>query len=118
MSILPISVGISTCIVGVPLYSAMTGVFVTNAHLQSPAQDMLEHYSLIILLTVTVISMLRAFVQHASYQRQVSARRLSKVSDFADVGLLSFNLDRQRFRADSSTQRSFGHKLCWQCCRV
>lgn len=107
-SILPIAVGISACIVGVPLYSAMTGVFVTNAHLQSPTLDMLEHYSLIILLTVTVISMLRAFVQHASHQRQVSARRLSKVSDFADVGLLSFNLDRQRFRADSSTQRLLG----------
>ncbi len=110
VSTLPIAVAIGTCIVGVPVYSAMTGVFVTNGHFQSPAQDMMEHYSLIILITVMVIAMLRSFVQLASRQRQGTARRLSKVRDFADVGLLSFNLDRLRFRADVSTQRLLGTK--------
>lgn len=105
LSTLPIAVGIGACIVGVPLYSAMTGVYVSNAHLDFAAQDMMEHYSVVVLLTVTVIAMLRAFSQHASRQRQGSARRLSMVRDFADVGLLSFNLDRSRFRADPSTQR-------------
>jgi signal transduction histidine kinase/CheY-like chemotaxis protein len=69
---------------------------------------MMEHYSIVILVTVTVIAMLWAFVQHASRQRQGAARRLSMVRDFADVGLLSFNLDRLRFRADTSTQRLLG----------
>lgn len=108
ISTLPIAVGIGSCIVGIPVYSAMTGVFVSNAHLDFAAQDMMEHYSIVILVTVTVIAMLRAFVQHASRQRQGAARRLSMVRDFADVGLLSFNLDRLRFRADPSTQRLLG----------
>lgn len=108
ISTLPISVGIGSCIVGVPIYSSMTGVFVSNAHLNSPALDMMEHYSLVVLALVTVIATLRAFVQHANRQKQGSARRLSMVRDFADVGLLSFNLDRLRFRADPSTQRLLG----------
>lgn len=108
ISTLPIAVAIGACIAGIPLFSAMTGVFVSNTHFQSPANDTMEHYSLIILLVVTVIGIMRASGQHASRQRQGSARRLSMVRDFADVGLLSFNLDRMRFRADSSTQRLLG----------
>lgn len=105
---LPAAVGIGACIVGIPIYSAMTGGFVSLAHLYDPAQDKLEHYSIIALVLIVLVPTLRAYTQHSLRQREGSMRRLSMVRDFANVGLLSFNLDRRRFRTDGSAQRLLG----------
>jgi two-component system, sensor histidine kinase len=102
---LPVSIGIGTSIIGIPIYSAMTGAFVSTAYLNDPIADTLEHYAILIIVLAVMASAWRAFVQHTLRQREASMRRLSMVRDFANVGLLSFNLDRQRFRADASTQR-------------
>lgn len=105
--VLPVPLAIGSCIVGVPMYSALTGNFVKSTHLHDASADMLEHYSIMIMLLTVLVPTLRAYIQHDLRHRMASLRRLSMVRDFADTGLLSFNLDHHRFRADASTQRIF-----------
>lgn len=105
VTIFPVSISIGTSIIGIPIYSAMTGAFVSTAHLNDPTADRLEHYAILVIILVVLAPAWRAYFQHKLRQREASMRRLSMVRDFANVGLLSFNLERQRFRADPSTQR-------------
>lgn len=105
--ILPVPIAIGTCIIGVPMYSALTGNFVKSNYLHDPAADMLEHYTIAIMLLTVLVPTLRAYIQHDLRHRMATLRRLSMVRDFADTGLLSFNLEHHRFRADASTQRIF-----------
>lgn len=104
-SIGPVSSGIMACIIGVPFYSALTGTFVSTTHFGDPMAQMMEHAAILFLFIIVLIPTLRAHEQHKLHLHAASMRRLSMVRDFADVGLLSFNLDRQIFRTDSSAQR-------------
>ena len=107
MMVLPVPLAIGSCIIGVPMYSALTGNFVNSAYIHDVNADMFEHYSILIMLLAVLVLTLRALGRHDLRHRMASLRRLSMVRDFANTGLLSFNLDHHRFRADASAQRLF-----------
>ena len=104
-SIGPVGSGIMACIIGIPFYSALTGTFVSTTHFNDPMAQMMEHAAIVFLFIIVLIPTLRAHEQHKLRLHAASMRRLSMVRDFADVGLLSFNLDRRIFRTDHSAQR-------------
>ena len=108
--ILPNKIGMTACIIGVPIYSALTGTFVSTDHLGDPLQTKLEYLAIGMLTLIVLVPTLRAHSLHLLRQREVAMRRLSMVRDFADVGLLSFNLDRRVFRTDASVQRILSAK--------
>ncbi len=109
-TVLPNRIGMISCIIGVPIHSALTGTFVSTSHLADPFQTKLEYLAIIMLILVVLTPTLRANAQHLLRQREAAMRRLSMVRDFANVGLLSFNLGRRAFRADTSAQRILSTK--------
>jgi signal transduction histidine kinase len=102
---LPLGVAISALIIGIPIYSGMTGAFVSTPEAENVQAGWLEIYSTIGLTFIILIIALRAHLNHAGRVRAASVRRMGMVRDFANVGLLSFNLSQGRYRADSSCQR-------------
>jgi len=107
-TVLPYKIGISACIVGIPIHSALTGTFVSTSHMGDPFQTKLEYLAIMMLIVIVLSPTLRAHTMHLLRQREGAMRRLSMVRDFADVGLLSFNLERRLFRTDTSVQRILG----------
>ena len=107
-TVLPYKIGLSACIFGIPIHSALTGTFVSTQHMGDPFQTKLEYLAIMMLIVIVLSPTLRAHTLHLLRQREAAMRRLSMVRDFADVGLLSFNLDRRLFRTDTSVQRILG----------
>ncbi len=102
---MPYRIGMIACIVGIPIHSALTGTFVSTSHLTDPFQTKLEYLAIMMLILIVLTPTLRAHTLHLLRQREGAMRRLSMVRDFANVGLLSFNLCRRAFRSDASVQR-------------
>lgn len=107
---LPNKIAMTACIIGIPIYSALTGTFVSTAHLSDPLQTKLEYLALAMLTLIVLAPTLRAHTLHLLRQREAAMRRLSMVRDFANVGLMSFNLCRRAFRTDASVQRILSTK--------
>jgi two-component system, sensor histidine kinase len=110
ITILPNKIAMTSCIIGIPIYSALTGAFVSTGHLGDPLQTKLEYLSIAMLTIIVLAPTVRAHTLHQLRQREAAMRRLSMVRDFANVGLLSFNLCRQAFRTDASVQRILSTK--------
>lgn len=110
ITILPNKIAMTACIIGIPIYSALTGTFVSTAHLGDPLQTKLEHLAIALLTLIVLAPTLRAHTLHLLRQREAAMRRLSMVRDFANVGLMSFNLCRRAFRTDASVQRILSTK--------
>mgnify|MGYP000355461772 CR=1 FL=1 len=91
-----------------PIYVAMTGQFVAHTYEITAESRWLETYSILLLMMIALTLALRALNRHAQTNGSAITRRLSMVEDFADVGLLSVNLDQQHFRASGATQRILG----------
>ena len=102
---LPYRLGMIACIIGIPIHSALTGTFVSTSHLTDPFQTKLEYLAIMMLILIVLTPTVRAHAIHLLRQREGAMRRLSMVRDFANVGLLSFNLCRRAFRSDASVQR-------------
>ena len=110
ITILPNKIAMTACIIGIPIYSALTGTFVSTQHFGDPLQTKLEYLAIAMLTLIVLAPTLRAHTMHLLRQREAAMRRLSMVRDFADVGLLSFNLCRRAFRTDASVQRILSTK--------
>ncbi len=107
---LPNKIAMTACIIGIPIYSALTGTFVSTDHFGDPLQTKLEYLAIAVLTLIVLAPTLRAHMLHLLRQREAAMRRLSMVRDFADVGLMSFNLCRRAFRTDASVQRILSAK--------
>lgn len=103
--VLPAPIALSACIVGVPIYAGLTGEFLGAVTRADELSGWLDHYATVALTFVAFVIALRNHLHHTEHNRSASMRRLERVRDFADVGLLSFNLDNTSFRADASAQR-------------
>lgn len=107
----PIPVALTASLIGFPVYAAMTGTFLTHAEQSSPEALWLEIYS-IIAVWLTVYAIIKHDLSlHTAADRASSMRRMNRVRDFADVGLLSFNLSQGRYRCDGSAARILGVAL-------
>lgn len=108
MILLPVPAGILAGIVGIPLYSAMTGEFLNDIAITDPAQILLDRYSLIAIALVVFIVAFRSRSRHMLLSKDSSMRRLNRVRDFAGVGLFSININVGRYRVDSAASRILG----------
>ncbi len=106
--LLPVPSGVLAAIVGIPVYSAMTGQFLNDDLLIDPDQIQLERYSLIAIALVAFILAFRSRSRHLLSAKDSSMRRLNRVRDFAGVGLFSVNISADRYRVDSTASRILG----------
>jgi signal transduction histidine kinase/ActR/RegA family two-component response regulator len=106
--LLPVPSGVLAVIVGVPVYSALTGEFLNDVILTDPSEILLERYSLISIALVAFILTFRSRSRHLLRSKDSSMRRLNRVRDFAGVGLFSINISADRYRVDSTASRILG----------
>lgn len=106
--LLPVPSGILAGIVGIPVYSAMTGEFLNDVVLTDPSEILLERYSLVGIALVAFILTFRSRSRHLLRTKDSSMRRLNRVRDFAGVGLFSINISADRYRVDSTASRILG----------
>ena len=106
--LLPVPSGVLAAIVGIPLYSAMTGQFLNDVVLTDPGLILLDHYALIGIALVAFILAFRSRSRHLLRAKDSSMRRLNRVRDFAGVGLFSINISADRYRVDSTASRILG----------
>jgi two-component system, sensor histidine kinase len=102
---LPLGIAVTATVVGIPIYAGITGAFLKTNIPANAEAGWLEVYTTIGLTLIVFIVALRAHLIHAEKTRSASFRRMSMVRNFANVGLLSFNLNNCRFSTDSSCQR-------------
>jgi two-component system, sensor histidine kinase len=99
---LPVPSAIMACIVGVPIYSALTGQFLNDIYQEQIAFVFLDRYSIAALFLIVLVLAFRSMSRHLLQVRDGSMRRLYRVRDFAGLGLFSANVTAGSFRLDSS----------------
>jgi signal transduction histidine kinase len=104
----PVGVGVHACIFGVAAYAALTGEFLDDTVVISPAESMLSAYSLVGLTLVTFAMMLKGQSDHLITEKDGAILKLDRARDFAGVGLFAVNHDTGRFRLDEAAQRMLG----------
>lgn len=104
----PIPVALVASLIGFPVYAAMTGTFLAHHDFASPEQLWLQNYAIIAVWLTVYAIIQHDLSRHNAEDRASSMRRMNRVRDFADVGLLSFNLSQGRYRCDGSASRILG----------
>jgi signal transduction histidine kinase/ActR/RegA family two-component response regulator len=103
--ILPVPVALTAWLIGIPVYAAMTGAFLAHSETGLPQDIWLETYALLAMMLTVYAAILRDLSQHSARARESSLRRLDRVRDFADVGLLSFNLSQGNYLGNAAAAR-------------
>lgn len=106
--LLPAGVAPIIVIVGITIYSALTGQYLTDTPPGDIESALLENYSIGALFLIVLTMALRGRGRHEREQRQASLRRLSMVRGFAGVGLFAVNIPRNTFRIEASGQEIVG----------
>jgi signal transduction histidine kinase len=105
---LPVPAALIAWLAGIPVFAMMTGTFLTHSALALPQDSWMQGYALLAMMMTVYAAILRDLSQHSARARDSGMRRLNRVRDFADVGLLSFNLSQGHYRANSAAARVIG----------
>jgi signal transduction histidine kinase/CheY-like chemotaxis protein len=105
---LPARVAPLIVIVGVAIYSAMTGAYLTDTAPRDFESFLLQRYAILMLFIIVLAMALRSRLSYDLAQREASIRRLSTVRNFAGVGLFAINVPRDMMRVDPAAQRLVG----------
>lgn len=106
--VLPVPAAAIGAIVGVAIYSGLTGAFLNDTLPSTAAEAQLETYSLLVLALIVFVLAFRSRTRHQLISKDSSMRRLNRVRDFAGVGLFSANLTLGRYRLDDAASRLLG----------
>ncbi len=106
--VFPVSMAITACLTGIPIYAAMTGQFLNDNPESLIAEPFLNRYALAALFLLVLVMAFRSYANNVRLMQESSMRRLNRVRDFAGVGLFSANLTTERYRLDSAASRLLG----------
>lgn len=97
---LPVPSAILACVIGVPLYSGLTGQYLNEVIPNDPHEVTLQRVSIILLVLIVVITAFRSRHENKFHSLDASTRRLNRIRGYAGVGLFSTNLNTGTYRLD------------------
>lgn len=103
--LLPVEIGILACVIGVPVYSALTGAYLSDLVSEPDMTELVEHTAIGLLVLLVAVVAVRTKSRLALMQRNASLRRMGHIREFAGVGLFAINLETRVVKLDQAAQR-------------
>ena len=106
--LMPPSISIFACIMGITLYAGLTGQFLHDTVEGDIHEVILRTYSVIGLYVLVMIFTLRMYGEQKAAHMHSSIRKLDRVRNAAGVGLFAINLTMRRYLVDDAAARLTG----------
>lgn len=103
--LLPVEIGLLACVIGIPVYSALTGAYLSDLVSEPETTELVEHIAIGLLMLLVAVVAVRTRSRLALMQRNDSLRRMGHVREFAGVGLFAINLETRVVKLDHAAQR-------------
>ena len=100
--LLPVPSGITACVVGIPMYSYLTGQYLNDVPVRDEYERALLIFSIFSLFMLVFVLAFRSRSRHVIGSLSASMGRLNRVQGFAGVGLFSINTSQSRYRVDKA----------------
>lgn len=101
--VLPVPAGITACIIGFPLYAALTGNYITVLPYNNSAERLLEYYASAALFMIVFVLIFRSSVDHDRRALRSGMRRMERARAITGAGLFSANMTAQFYQLDEDT---------------
>ncbi|WP_435257679.1 hybrid sensor histidine kinase/response regulator [Thioclava sp. FR2] len=107
---LPTPSAVVACILGIPVYAAITGDFLSEPNPADIVNSKLAQVSTVLLVAIVVVLGTRSRNDNATQSLDATSRRLNRIRKYAGVGVFSVDTGTDKYRLDSAAADMIGCK--------